>query len=291
LHPPVQQIAAPTPQPKEWPERDLKHEKTTAELPNPHTLVDNAVQAVESHRFISARVKQQGEVFGHQITGQGRYYELREGPIPRIHLELTMEVGSVSTSLVQVCNATTFWTYRKLPNGESLSKLDVVKALAALDQAKGKLPRESLASAPGLGGMSRLIRGLNAQFDFTSVAADQLGGLPVWKLSGGWKSARLVKLLSDQKEAIEKGRSPDLAKLPGHLPDGVALFLGQDDCFPYRIEYLRGAATSSPRCLMELEFFELNFNGPIDSGQFIFPPGNLPIADRTEEFIRSLDSQ
>ena len=39
---------------------------------------------------------------------------------------------------------------------------------------------------------------------------------------------------------------------------------------------------------MGLEFFELNFNGPIDSGQFLFTPGNLEIIDRTEEFVRSL---
>ena len=238
--------------------------------------------------FISARIKQQGELFGHQITGEGRYYELRQGPIPRIHLELTVEVGSVSTSLVQVCNGATFWTYRKLPDGESLSKLDAVRAITALEQAAGKLPREAIASSPGLGGLGRLMRGLNAQFEFTSVAADQLDGLPVWKLSGGWKPAQLARLLPKQKEAIEKGRPPDLTRLPDHLPDSVTLFLGQDDCFPFRIDYLRSVPKSSPRCLMSLEFFELNFNGPIDSGQFLFTPGNLEIIDRTEEFVRSL---
>ena len=251
--------------------------------------MDSAVRAVETRPFISARIKQQGELFGHQITGEGRYYEVRQGPIPRIRLELTVEVGSVSTSLVQVCNGTTFWTYRKLPDGESLSKLDAVRAITALERAADKLPREAVASSPGLGGLGRLMRGLNAQFEFTSVVADQLGGLPVWKVSGGWRPAQLVRLLPHQKEAIEKGRPPDLTRLPGHLPDSVTLFLGQEDCFPFRIDYLRSVPKSSPRCLMGLEFSELNFNGPIDSGQFLFtPPGNLEIIDRTEEFVRSL---
>ena len=229
-------------------------------------------------------------MFGHQITGEGRYYELRQGPIPRIHLELTVEIGSVSTSLVQVCNGTTFWTYRKLPDsGNRLSKIDAVRAITALEQAAGKLPREAIASSPGLGGLGRLIRGLNARFEFTSVVADQLGGLPVWKLSGGWKPAQLVRLLPKQKDAIEKGRPPDLTRLPAHLPDSVTLFLGQDDCFPFRIDYLRSVPKSSPRRLIGLEFFELNFNGPIDSGQFLFTPSNLDVIDRTDEFIRSLD--
>ena len=87
---------------------------------------------------------------------------------------------------------------------------------------------------------------------------------------------------------MEKGRPPDLARLPDHVPDSVTLFLGQEDCFPFRIDYLRSVPKSSPRCLMSLEFFELNFNGPIDSGQFIFTPGNLPIIDRTDEFVRSV---
>ncbi len=247
------------------------------------------MRAVETRHFISARIKQQGELFGHQITGVGQYYELRQGPIPRIHLELTMEVGSVSTSLVQVCNGSDFWTYRKLPNGESLSKFDVVRAITALEQAAGKLPPGAIYSSPGLGGLGRLMRGLNSHFEFTSVDAEQLGGLPVWKLTGVWKSAPLARLLPKQKEAIEKGRKPDLTRLPSHVPDSVTLFLGQEDCFPFRIDYLRSAPNSSPRCLMGLEFSLLNFNGPIDSGQFLFTPGNLEIKDGNKEFVDSLN--
>ena len=258
--------------------------------PKPQVLLDSAVRAVETPRFISARIKQQGEMFGQQITGEGRYFELRQGPIPRIHLELTVEIGSVSTSLVQICNGATFWTYRKLPNGETLSKIDAMRAITALEGARGKLPREAIASSPGLGGLGRLMRALNSRFEFTSVVADQLGGLPVWKLGGGWKPAQLARLLPNQAEAMRKGRPPDLTALPAQLPDSVTLFLGQEDCFPFRIDYLRSVPKSSPRRLMGLEFFELNFNGPIDSGQFLFTPGTLEIMDRTEEFVRSLDA-
>ena len=132
------------------------------------------------------------------------------------------------------------------------------------------------------------MRGLNSQFEFTSVVAEQLGGLPVWRLSGGWKPAQLARLLPNQKEAIEKGRTPDLSRLPGHLPDSVTLYLGQEDCFPFRIEYLRSVPKASPRRLMGLEFFNLNFNGPIDSSQFLFTPGNVNITDRTDDFVHSL---
>ena len=268
-------------------------EKTTdssqSTPPKPQTLLDNAVRSVESRQFISARVKQQGELVGHQITGEGRYYELRQGPIPSIHFEVTAEIGSATTSLVQVCNGTTFWSHRKLPTWDVLYKIDAVRATAALERARSTLPHEALTSAPGLGGLGRLLRGLNSRFEFTAVVAEQLGGLPVWKLNGGWKPDQLARLLPNQKEAIANGRKPDLAHLPAHLPDSVALFLCQEDCFPFRVDYLRSLPKSSPRLLLGLEFFELNFNGPIDSGQFLFAPGsNLQIIDRTEEFVHSL---
>jgi hypothetical protein len=256
--------------------------------PRAQALVESAVRTVENRTFISARVKQQGELFGHQIAGEGRYYELRQGPIPLIRFELAAEIGSTSTNFVQDCDGKTFWTYRKLPSGETLSKIDAVRAISAVEKSADKLPREAITSSPGLGGLGRLVRGLNAQFEFTSVVADQLGGLPVWKLTGRWRPAQLALLLPSQKDAIEKGHSPDLARLPPHVPDSVLLFLGQDDCFPFRIDYLRSVPRSSPKRLVGLEFFELNFNGPIDAGQFLFTPGSQEIVDHTEEFVRSL---
>jgi hypothetical protein len=239
-------------------------------------------------QYISAHIKQQGEILGLQITGEGHYYEVRKELIPRIRLELALEVGSTSTSLVQICNGKTLWTYRKLPNGESLTKVDAFRAITALDQAASNLPRELMAASPGLGGLGRLMRGINSRFEFTSVVADQLSGLPVWKVSGGWTRPRLIGLMPEQKEAILSGHPPDLTHLPAHVPDTVVVFLGQEDCFPFRIDYLRGVPKSSPRLLMGVEFFELNFNGPIDSGQFLFTPGNLRVNDQTEEFVRTL---
>jgi hypothetical protein len=264
---------------------------TSAGLPKPQELLDGAVRSVESRRFISARVKQQGEMFGQPITGEGRYFEVREGRIPSIRFELAVEVGTASTSLVQVCNGVTLWTYRKIASEERWSKIDVVRAITAMDQAAVNAPPTAASCSPGLGGLGRLVRGLNAEFEFTSVVAEQLRGLPVWRLTGEWRRAQLLKLLPDQKEAIEKGHLVDLTRLPHQLPDSVVLFLGQDDSFPYRIDYFRGVPRAEPWRPMGLEFFELNFNGPIDSGQFLFTPGSQEISDRTDEFIRRLKGE
>ena len=86
---------------------------------------------------------------------------------------------------------------------------------------------------------------------------------------------------------MQKGRKPDLTRLPAQLPDSVTLFLGREDYFPFRIDYLRSVPKASPKCLIRLEFFDLDFR-PIDSGQFLFtPPGNFETIDRTDEFVRA----
>jgi hypothetical protein len=253
------------------------------------SLIDYAVLAVEGKQYISAQVSEEGELLGHPLAGVGRYYEVRQGPIPLIHLELTIEIDSVSTSMVQVCdNREIFWTYRKLPNGESLSKLDAGRAITALDQAAGRLPPGAMLTKPGLGGLGRLMRGLNDQFDFATATAEELDGAPVWKVAGAWRPSVLARLLPEQKDAAAKGRPYNLAKLPARLPDGVVVYLRQTDYFPLRIDYLRGAAASSPLCLLSLKFTDVSFRGPIDSGQFLFTPGSLEFNDRTDDFVRAL---
>jgi hypothetical protein len=39
---------------------------------------------------------------------------------------------------------------------------------------------------------------------------------------------------------------------------------------------------------MAIEFFEVNFAGPIDAGQFVYAPGSLEVSDQTETYLRSL---
>ena len=250
--------------------------------------MDYAVLAVEGQHYISAQISEEGELLGHPLGGFGHYYEVRQGPIPLIHLEVTVEIDSVSTTMVQVCdNLETLWTYRKLPNGESLSKLNAVRAITALDQAAGRMPPTALLTAPGLGGLGRLMRGLNGQFDFATATADELDGTPVWKVTGAWKASVLARLLPEQKDAAAKGRPYNLAKLSARLPDGAAVYLRQTDYFPLRIDYLRGATGSSPLCLLSLRFSDVSFRGPIDSGEFLFTPGSLEFNDRTDDFVRA----
>jgi hypothetical protein len=274
---------------RETSEVDRSAEHSESGPTRPQTLIDYSVRAVEGQEYISAQVSEAGEMLGHPLAGFGRYFELRQGPIPMIRLEMTVQIDTVSTSIVQVCdNRNTFWTYSKLPNKESLSKLDAVRAITALEQTTGRTPPSEMLRTPGLGGIGRLMRVINADFDFATASPDDLDGTPVWKLAGGWKPIVLARLLPEQKDSAAKGHPYNLARLPTRLPDGVVVYLRQADYFPLRIDYLRGAANSSLQCLLTLKFTDVSFRGPIDSSQFLFTPGSLEFNDRTDDFIRKL---
>lgn len=263
--------------------------------PQAQAILEAAIRSLESRQSISAQIRQRADLFGHQLIGSGRYLESRRSPIPLIRLELRTQIAQQVTSLVQVCDGRDLWTYRKLIRREMVSRIDAVRATAALQRA-ASMPGPSTSNIlPGLGGLSHLLRGLCIMFQFDRAEQGRVGDLPVWKIEGVWKSAQLVKLLPKQKEAIGQGKPADLSRLPQHVPDRVVLLLGQEDLFPYRMDYCRAAIRKDEqaepvegRTLMTVEYFEVNFNVPIDPKQFIYSPGTVELCDETEAFLQSL---
>jgi hypothetical protein len=268
----------------------------TADAARAQALLISAIRSVEGQRSISAGIRLRAELFGHQLLGSGSYLEVRQATVPLIRLELKMQVAENMTSLVEVCDGRTLWTYRKLLDSETLSYLDAVRACNALERGSAVPGRVGGAQVPGLGGLPRLLRGLAAAFQFTSAQQGRVGDLAVWKIEGGWRPEQLVKLLPKQKDKIQAGRPADLSGLAEHLPDRVVLLLGQKDLFPYRIDYCRDAAPTKDRfattesgTLVTVEFLDVAFNAPIPAEQFTYsPPATIEKSDRTEEFLQSL---
>jgi len=259
-------------------------------------LLDGAIRGLEGHRSISAKIFQQVDLFDKRLIGSGLYLEQRRGSVRLMRQELRIQLGGQISSLVQVCDGRFLWTYQKLSGQEVLRRLDVARALPAIEQAKGLPLQGKLGGLPGLGGLPKLIHALDAAFDFQAaepaVLRLQADHLPVWRLSGRWKPNLLAKLLPDQAKAIESGRAADLGKLPDHLPDHVVLKLGRDDLFPYRIEFRRTVdALSDPpatRAMVTMQLFEVLFDVPIASNRFHYNPGDLDFEDETPRFLKSL---
>jgi hypothetical protein len=264
---------------------------------SPQTLLGHAVRTLESHRAVSAQVRHEVDLFGKHLFGGGSYLEQRQGPDHLIRLELTLQLGAQTSSLVQVCDGRFLWTRCNLLGEVQLSRIDVARARRGLEQMENLGGKKKMEILPGLGGLPRLLRGLYASFDFSSVEAAHWGEQKqtVWRLRGRWKPDQLVKLLPDQQKAMQEGEPPDLSKLPPHLPDQVVLLLGQGDLFPHRIEYRRaagkrisGPADPAGRLIVAMDLFQVVINSPQDPNRFFYNPGNLECSDRTDEFLESL---
>jgi hypothetical protein len=245
------------------------------------------------------------DLFGRRLVGAGSYMEQRTAEGLRFRLELKIQLGDEVSTLLQVCDGRYVWRYVRLHDHGELTRWDVVRILQSLEEA-GQLDRlQRIDDWPGLGGLSSLLRGLHAAFDFPTAEPVQLVGkvdgetvpspqLPVWRLFGQWKRQKLPQLLPDRREEIESGHPIDLSELPPPLPEAVAICLGRDDLFPYRVEYYRsdpearGQGRGALRPVVTVELFEVNLNVPVDANRFRYNPGNLDCVDQTRQFLRKL---
>jgi hypothetical protein len=263
----------------------------------PQALLAAAIRTLDARQSVSATIRYEANLFDKQLVGSGSYLEQRHDGQRLFRLQLRTQIGDQQSSLLQVCDGRFLWIYRKLPSETNLGRIDVARATRAIQEAASPPGQAGTALLPGLGGLPKLLGGLDASFDFTVVEQGRWGRpkQPVWRLEGQWKQPQLVRLLPSQKEAILRGEPANLAKLPEHVPDRVVLLLGQDDLFPYRIEYCRtrpeksdqpDAPTSRP--LVTMDLFEVSINVPIDPGQFVYPAGKDQPVDETEGFLQTL---
>ncbi len=260
----------------------------------PHAILNRAIVALEDCHWISAKTRQRVELFGKQLVGSGTYVEQRTAQGRMFRLELKTQLGDEASILLQACDGRHLWVYEKYHDKPTLVRIDVAQVMQALEE-RGGLPHPGeMEQWPGLGGLPRLLRGLEAAFDFTSAEEVRLGDqLPAVRLRGEWKAQRLAQILPEQQQAITVGRGANLDKMSPHLPHYVVLYLEQPGLFPRRIEYWRRQPKSGrlqepapDKAIVTMDLFDVNINVPI-AANFSFDPGNLDYADQTERFLES----
>jgi len=256
-------------------------------------LVHIAVANVDAFPTISGKIRHEVDLFGHQLIGSGIYLQQGRGPDRRLRLELKLKVDDQQSSLQQVCDGNYLWTHQDLLGKTTLTRVDLHRLRNAL------LARPNLtAPAPdvwtSLGGLPKLLKSLDDFFLFTAANPKQLDGLATWSIEGQWKPSKLAELLPAQKDDILNGRGADLNALPEQVPHRVVLVVGQDDQFPYRIEYwgsktrTKQSARNEERLIMVMELFEVQTGAPIDPRQLAYKPGDLQFEDQTSDFLQKL---
>lgn len=293
-----QRLIGQTPPDREVVSTEGDEERRGARKPDPETLVRQAISALEGHRSITAGIRQNVNLFDQELFGTGYYMERRTGGKLQFRMELRIQADADQepSSLLKVFDGRYLWTYRNLGGSESLGRIDAEHVSRGLEESGRIAELVNLGRWPGLGGLPRLLRGLNLAFHFGAIEAEPVrlrNQMPGWKIVGFWKPDQLVKMAPNLKESIEAGNVIDADDLPAHLPNSVVLVLGQKDSFPYAVEFRRvhhgsPAADNADHEGVTLELLQVELDGPAKPARFIYNPGDLDYADQTREFLKSL---
>jgi hypothetical protein len=250
---------------------------------------------------ISSRVRYRVDLFGHQLVGEGIYLQQGAGDKQLNRLELKTLVGQHVEVVQMVGDGKYLWQYQDsgIPPTDptvkpQVARIDLARVRLALHHPQafhGRMLTADLA----LAGLERLIEGLAASYHFERIEAGKLDTLPVWIATGTWRPETLVSVSKDLADQATNGQPLDLKKLPPQMPEEVQLFIGQEDMFPYRIEYRRrpqkqgkGEAIGDMAPILIVEFYEVRLNETIGPQNFVYQPGNAEIADATANFIKSM---
>lgn len=277
--------------------------------PRPHNEMDGnqlvaaAAREVFRQKGIQAKVRQRVTAFGQEVAGAGEYFQFGSGEQKLLRLELKMQVGSQTASLLQVCSRQDFWIRREVPPAaprlEHVNLTRLRSAVSRLDDEGQRIPSENWII---LGGLSRLVESLHQSFDFAPPQDGHIGTLSVHLLRGEIKPERLAEL---QRQSA--GKTKGVESFAEQLPTAVVLSLGRAaepfPHFPYRVEYLRGLSEKKPPAaasleqgkenrtevpLSLLEFYDVRLPSDLDMRMFEFDPGDEESVDRTQTWLRRL---
>ena len=273
-----------------------------AAVVGPSELVERSAAALSAHLSIVAKVRHRGRIYGRDVIGSGEY---AQGPIHSrlLRYEIRMQVGERIVNILQVCDDRYLWISRQLEHEPEIQRVEIDRVLGALErqvaaQPAGAFDAAHFHQAIAIGGLGQLLASLRKDFQFYDATKSQLGDVPVYVVSGKWKSEALGGFAASQPKAAKPGGT---MLLRPHVPNRVMLFLGADDLFPYRVEFRsidegagQGGVDGAPlkatdatdELLLAMELFEVQINVPLEERLFQFAPGSRPYTDVTDLYLQ-----
>lgn len=281
------------------PAQDVDSVRVASNRSRQNTLSARAASALRQHTSVSAKMRQRSNLFGEQLIGSGSYDQLGTGDLMRFRMEMKIQVGEYVNSLQQVCDGRFFWVRTDSADDSSISRVDLERVRRAVGEIGDVTQPARWKPWHAIGGLPRLISQLDRSFRFGKPQNDTLHGVPVWILRGGWTQPCLAKLIAKNRKGVVAGSADRIGVLPDHVPNQVALVLGQDDLFPYQIEFYRTTVddipTASPgsgsggHTLVKMDLFEVRIGAALDPQLFEYNLGDVEVIDRTDKYIATLD--
>lgn len=283
-----------------------------------------AIARLEQRQTVSARIQHQANVAGLRLDGRGEYLQKDRGTRRQVRWLLETQREGVRASLLQATDGRFFWTDCHIATGRRIERVDLWQLRRISKRISEDAADPSLTtSAPfspqvttSFGGLPMLLESLRMHFEFTAPgvfrAPDDLNlvSQPVLGMVGRWRPEALAAVLADLSETEQPELTTTLlyeklqqrlasGSLPTHIPISVLVLLGQQDLFPYLIEY-RSAHDSlaasnraneslfqlSRQPLARLEFRDVTFDREISTVEFIYePPMEPDWFDGTSQYV------
>jgi hypothetical protein len=203
---------------------------TEAEL-----LLDAAINKVKEIEYVEATIRQDVSMLGQKFSVVGSYLK---GPGLRVRMELNLKnLADAEGTMLQVCDGETLYDFQRIASAQNYRKLGIGKIMEAVDAANFEPEvREQIVRQFGFHGPEALLVGLRKAVLFDQKEEDTLDDKPVWVLRGNWK---------DRAALAPAGQAAPTGPLPPYVPSIVALTIGQEDGWPYRVE-MKGRVRVGP---------------------------------------------
>jgi outer membrane lipoprotein-sorting protein len=284
--------AAPAAPPKEEPPTDAER------------TLDDAIVRFRKLNTFSADLVQAVDMLGQKFEVKGNCLK---APNNRIRLQLAVQgLGDSSATTLQVCDGTTLWNYEKVLDAQSYNKFTITQILKKLnDPVLIDEERDRVLHSLGFAGPDAMLVGLRKKVKFDQKAAETVEGKKVWVLAGKWKDR--TGLTGPNNQPV-----PAVGPLPPYIPNNVAVWVGQEDGVPYKVEMYGdmpsmlqdgrrygpdnrpiGAKAAAPKVdpsRITLTYTNVKINTEIPVESFAFQaPDAKNVRDMTDEYLSGLD--
>jgi hypothetical protein len=260
-------------------------------------FIGRVLEAVERRPNIAAKVRHTLSWENSQLIGQGEYWQQGVGNARKSCWRLVTGAGDDATLDRQVlAEGRYLWNDHRVGEHRTVTRIDVGRLVRELNQGPSSASAKTesagsarlLATRPELmarGGLAQLVADLARCFRFGPRRTIPYGGAQVTAVVGRWRHFQLARVWPD---LVDDGSGDDW---PDQLPHHVLVLVGEQDLFPYLIEYRSGAqarlAESALACqpagspLACFEFYGVQFAAPMPGELFEFPFADVVWQDVT----------
>lgn len=226
---------------------------------------------------IKAKIIENVAISDRRFKAEGVYLQ---GSNLRLRLELTVKAGSLTGTILEVCDGQVLYTQYSLGDTPRITRRDVKQILEATKTAT-KNPESQLVAELGLGGLPALLASVEQAMKFAKTREETIDGQTFTVLEGAWG-----KDFMDQWKAVNKKAE----RLPEHIPDSVRIYLDSKTLLPRRFVYLKQPTEKgTPRPMVTLDFVDLVLNAPLNDDEFYYvPPDGINPDDITHAYLERL---